>query len=296
MSIAKKLASAVVCRVVGRVFNLTRGVFPRSVRIETTSACNAQCVICPHRRMKRPVGRMSDELYTQLIDECAAHDCHEVHLHNFGEPLMDKALEERIRYAKSKGVRRVKAYSNGSLLNEQRAVGLIEAGLDEINISFDGATKEEFESIRVPLKFDEVVKNVRRLVTLRNERQSGLRIRVGCCSTSDRQKTMDTLAGMVDEFSFGKIHNWTDNPDLASPGGVRKPCSRLWRTFTVLANGDVSLCCLDYDGQSILGHVDRDHSIRQVFHSKPYEAVRRLHRLAQQHKIPLCNHCTKSFL
>ena len=70
----------------------------------------------------------------------------------------------------SKGVATVKIFSNGSLLNEPHARGLIDAGLDEIKISFDGASKEEFERIRFPLKFDVVMENVQRLVELRDRR------------------------------------------------------------------------------------------------------------------------------
>ena len=63
---------------------------------------------------------------------------------------------------------------------------------------------------------------------------------------------------------------------------LRKPCSRLWRTFTVLASGDVALCCLDYDGQQILGRVDESHSIREVWNAEPYRDIRRCHREARQ--------------
>ena len=106
--------------------------------------------------MRRPIQQMDQALFEQIVDECAAWGCREIHLHNFGEPLLDDRLEDRIRYAKQKGIATVKIFSNGSLLNEPRARGLIDAGLDEIKISFDGASKEEFERIRFPLKFDVV--------------------------------------------------------------------------------------------------------------------------------------------
>ena len=70
-------------------------------------------------------------------------------------------------------------------------------------------------------------------------------------------------------FSFGKLHNWGGQDAVQKR--LRKPCSRLWRTFTVLANGDVSLCCLDYDGQHILGRIDGGHSIRDVWKVGPIE-------------------------
>jgi len=295
MSIVNTLSSAAVCRTVAGAYDLARGAFPAVVRLETTNACNAKCVICPHRDLKRPIARMDEGLFGQLVDECAEGGCREIHLHNFGEPLLDKDLEQRVRYAKERGIPKVKIFSNGSLLDERRAAGLIEAGLDELKVSFDGATREEFEQIRVPLKFDQVVENITRLVKLRNERRSAMQIKVACCSTTDRESTMNSLAAVVDGFSFGKIHNWATDPSQ-NGHGVRKPCSRLWRTFTVLANGDVALCCLDYDGRHLLGRVDAEHSIRDVFTGPGYQKVRHLHRRGRQGEIDLCRHCTKSFV
>ncbi len=288
------LLSKVGCRTISGVLEAVSGGFPPVVRLETTNACNARCTICPHRQMRRAVVTMPGGLYSRLIDECAAAGCRTLHLHNFGEPLLDNHLEDRIAYAKEKGIRWVKIFCNGSLLTAARAQRLIEAGLDEVKVSLDGATEEEFERIRTPLKFQVVVQNVVELVKLRDAARSTLKVHVACCSTTDRQATMRSLAQVVDSFAFGKLHNWGGQSRVNKR--LRKPCSRLWRTFTVLANGDVALCCLDYDGQQILGHVDGSHSIREVWNDQPYRDVRRRHREARQSEIPLCAQCTKSFL
>jgi sulfatase maturation enzyme AslB (radical SAM superfamily) len=239
---------------------------------------------------------MDDALYTQLIDQCAAGGCRQVHLHNFGEPLLDKQLPERVAYAKQRGIAKVKIFSNGSLLTEDRARALIAAGLDEIKISFDGATREEFEGIRTPLKFDEVVANIRAAVALRDNLRSPMQIHVACCSTRDKQATMRTLEQLVDGFSFGKVHNWADDGFGRRNAGVRKPCARLWRTFTVLAGGEVALCCLDYDGQQLLGRVDDQTPIAAVWRGAAYRRARRLHLQGRQRELPLCSGCTKAFL
>jgi sulfatase maturation enzyme AslB (radical SAM superfamily) len=288
------LPSRVLCRIVSSALDVARGRFPPVVRLETTNACNARCIICPHREMRRPIAAMDSGLYARLIDECAAEGCRELHLHNFGEPLLDKQLDERIAYAKQKGIRRVKIFCNGSLLNEDWARRLIQSGLDELKISFDGASREEFEQIRTPLRFDVVVKNVAELVKLRNAMRSKLKVHVACCSTTDKAATMQALEKTVDAFSFGKLHNWAG--ESAGRKQIRKPCARLWRTFTVLADGAVALCCLDYDGQQLLGRVDQQHSIRDVWNGDLYRAIRRRHREARQAEIPLCANCTKAFL
>src|SRR5574340_1152632 len=115
------LLSRVVCGTLGRAYDLAAGRFPAVVRIETTNACNARCVICPHRSLKRPIQHIDDDLFRRVVDECAQQRCREVHLHNFGEPLLDKRLEGRVRYAKAQGIPKVKIFSNGSLFTRERA-------------------------------------------------------------------------------------------------------------------------------------------------------------------------------
>lgn len=278
------------------MFDLAQRAFPDVVRIETTNACNACCTICPRKDIRRQITQMDQSLYGRLVDECARSGCRELHLHNFGEPLMDRRLEDRICYAKGKGIKKVKIFSNGSLLNCDRAKGLIEAGLDEIKISIDGATKEEFERIRVPLRFETVMRNIADLIAMRNTSGSHLKVHITCCSTSDRQETIRPLKNIVDGFTFTKIHNWGTCPQIEFKGRVRKPCQRLWRNLTVLAGGEVSLCCLDYDGQCILGRVGNEASIREIWNSPAYRRVRRLHSQGRQEEIPLCANCTKAFI
>jgi hypothetical protein len=296
MNALSTLSSLTVCRTLGGVMDLALRPFPRLVRIETTNACNARCTICPHRDLRRPIQRMDDDLFTRIIDECAAEACREVHLHNFGEPLLDDRLADRVRYAKQRGIAKVKIFSNGSLLDERRSRALIEAGLDELKVSFDGATREEFERIRAPLQFDRVVENLCRAVALRNELLSPMKIYVACCSTTDKQETMAMLEKVVDGFSFGKIHNWAGQAGTNGRRRIRKPCSRLWRTFTVLASGDVGLCCLDYDGQHLLGRIGSGTSIRETWRSAAYREVRLRHKQGRQAEIALCKECSKSFL
>ena len=59
--------------------------------------------------------------------------------------------------------------SNGSLITEKIARGMIEAGLDAINISVDAGGKEVFEPTRIGLNYDKVIANIERLVRIRAE-------------------------------------------------------------------------------------------------------------------------------
>jgi sulfatase maturation enzyme AslB (radical SAM superfamily) len=291
-----QILSRGLCFAVGNIFNPTVGAFPSLVQIETTNGCNAACIICPHKTMRRAIRTMEDQLFLKVIDECAKYKCGNVHLHNFGEPLVDKKIVERIALAKHKGLPRVKIFTNGALLTEKMAEDIIQAGLDEIKISFDGAYKEEYEAIRYPLKFAKIVNNIKRLVAIRDKLNASLKIEVACSSTSDQKDTMIALGKSVDSFSFGKLHNWGDSDIM--PGGksnIRKPCSRIWRTFTVLADGRASLCCIDYEGKVILGDVNTS-SIHAIWKNALYKRHRKHHIHARQNRISICAHCSKSYI
>src|SRR6478736_5097701 len=142
---------------------------PDIVQIESTNLCNAKCVFCPRDEMHRRQGVMDMDLFKKVVDECAALGITHVRVHNYGEPFLDKQLVEKVRYAKERGIAEVGMISNGSLITEDLARGMIDAGLDAINISVDAAGKDVFERTRVNLDFDEVTGNIRTLARLRNE-------------------------------------------------------------------------------------------------------------------------------
>src|SRR3954468_19751867 len=142
---------------------------PEIVQIESTNICNAKCVFCPRDEMHRRQGVMSFDLFRKIVDECAALGITHVRVHNYGEPFLDRHLTDKVRYAKQKGIKEVGMISNGSLITDKIARGMIEAGLDAINISVDASGKDVFESTRVGLNYDKVIANVERIVRIRAE-------------------------------------------------------------------------------------------------------------------------------
>jgi len=145
--------------------------FPPELWIENTNHCNASCVMCPRDLHTRPLGIMKLDLFTRLMDEASAHAARikRVHLHNYGEPLLDKDLPERIRLAKKAGIREVYFVTNASLLTPEKSREIIEAGLDEFKISFYGTDRETYNATMRELDFDKSIQNVRDFFRVRHE-------------------------------------------------------------------------------------------------------------------------------
>ena len=251
---------------------------PEIVQIESTNICNAKCVFCPRDDMERRQGIMDMALFRKIVDECVELGIEHVRMHNYGEPFVDRALVEKVRYAKQKGMPQVGMISNGSLITEAAARGMIDAGLDAINISVDASGKDTFEKTRLGLKYDKVIGNVERLLALRDAAGTA---RPKLILSFVRQNNSE------DERAF--IEHWrSERTRFTSPicttgrgrsnqrSDVNYPCYRPWLTFTALWDGRVSLCCADFDGRTILGDL-RTSTIRDIWNSETYRAVRRQH-------------------
>jgi MoaA/NifB/PqqE/SkfB family radical SAM enzyme len=251
---------------------------PEIVQIESTNICNAKCVFCPRDDMHRKQGVMDMALFEKIVDECAALGIEHVRMHNYGEPFVDRSLVEKVRYAKQRGIPQVGMISNGSLVTEAAARGMIEAGLDAINISVDASGREVFESTRLGLKYDKVIGNIERLVRLRRElkrtRPKLILSFVRQNNSSDEQAFIEHWRQIADKIHVTDLHNWAGT--LNQQSDVNYPCYRPWLTFTALWDGRVSLCCADFDGRTVLGDL-RTSSIREIWNSDAYRSVRRQH-------------------
>jgi len=251
---------------------------PEIVQIESTNICNAKCVFCPRDDMHRRQGIMNVELFRKIVDECVELGITHVRMHNYGEAFIDKRLVEKVRYAKQQGIKEVGMISNGSLITDQIARGMIDAGLDAINISVDASGKEVFESTRVGLKYDKVIGNIERLVRLRAEsgkrRPKLILSFVRQNNSADEQAFIEHWRAIADKIHVTDLHNWAGT--LNKESDVNYPCYRPWLTFTVLWDGRVSLCCADFDGKTILGDLNT-HSIAEIWNAEPYRDVRRQH-------------------
>jgi radical SAM protein with 4Fe4S-binding SPASM domain len=251
---------------------------PDIVQIESTNLCNAKCVFCPRDEMHRRQGVMDMDLFKKVVDECAALGITHIRVHNYGEPFLDRQLVEKVRYAKGKGIQNVGMISNGSLITEDLARGMVEAGLDAINISVDAAGREVFEATRLHLMYDDVVNNIKGIHRVRTEmgrRHPKLILSfVRQSNSDDEQAFIREWSAIADKIHITDLHNWAGA--LHDKSDVRFPCYRMWQTFTVLWDGRVSLCCADFDGRHILGDA-RTSTIARIWNSAAYRAARRQH-------------------
>ena len=285
--------------------NLKRKKFlPQVVYLETTNICNAHCIMCPRDKMTRKIGFMDMNLYKAIVSECADLGIREIRLHNFGEPLLDTLLYDRIKYAKTKGIPKVLFYTNGSLLNSKAREEIINAGLDEIFVSIDGSDKIEYERIRRGLNYEEVVANIKELCKMkRNLRIEKPIVRLfftcifnGKCFSEKRdeiKKFKLKWQELVDSILVTKSHDWAGRIKKGSVcSHIHKwPCMYLWKAMTILWDGRVSLCCMDFNGENILGNANKNR-LQDIWNNDLYRKAREAHLNEKSDKISLCRNCS----
>lgn len=130
---------------------------PDYLQIETTSRCNAECIMCSHYFSEN---KGADYLENSTLDNMidAISLSRTISLNGMGEPFVSPVVSEQIDLYSSFG-NKIVTNTNLSVLNE-KLLKQINSDFEWLEISCDGAVKETYESIRKKLKFDVILKNL----------------------------------------------------------------------------------------------------------------------------------------
>ncbi len=137
------------------------------VYIEPTVECNLDCITCFRNAWDQPAGRMTEKTFEHLLAELKElSPLPSVYFGGIGEPLFHPKTIEWIARVKQLGVK-VELITNGTILNEKIARRLIDAGLDVLWVSIDGASPETYADVRLGAELPGILKNLRRFAKMR---------------------------------------------------------------------------------------------------------------------------------
>jgi len=137
------------------------------IYIEPTVECNLDCITCFRNAWDQPMGRMSKATFEHILTGLKALDpIPDVYFGGIGEPLFHPNTIDWIAQVKALGVR-VELISNGTTLTEKKTRQLIDAGLDMLWVSIDGAAPETYADVRLGAKLPTIIENVRRVRKMR---------------------------------------------------------------------------------------------------------------------------------
>ena len=143
---------------------------PTGIEIELTNRCNLACVQCLRSRGLKPyaLGDIAFADYRAILAQFPY--LMSLCLNGFGEPMMHKQFFEIVAYTrKERPSCKIGIYSNGMLINEERAYALMDCGLTELDISIDAADPDTYHRVRRGGTLSVLHDNIKRLVRVKQE-------------------------------------------------------------------------------------------------------------------------------
>jgi radical SAM protein with 4Fe4S-binding SPASM domain len=142
---------------------------PSAVGIDVSDACNIACAVCSREVDwdKRDTAILKLDRFRHLYDQIRPVY---LSLSGYGETLLNKHVPAMVAHAVAGGSR-VTLVTNGTLLDNDHAHALLEAGLARLKVSVDAADPEVYAKVRVGADLEVVLGNVERLVLMRDARR-----------------------------------------------------------------------------------------------------------------------------
>lgn len=287
---------------------------PGIIVIDVTNLCNLRCPVCPVTvAMNRTRGMMPLATFTALIDDLENSRAKPAIYFNFsGEPTLNDDLPDMVAYAAAHG-HETFISTNATKVDRALAERLILAGLSRINLCLDGFSPEAQESYRIRSKFDQVKANIEAFAEARRSlTNSRTELVLQTLLTSFSEGQVDDIvdwAGRIglDQVRF-KTFSLGSYTDAATRARYRHllPTKKAWRrtqagrermfcTFplhqtVVFWNGDLGLCCIDYDQMIQLPNI-ADQGFTAAFRSNTAARARRNGFLK---RFEVCQSCSFS--
>lgn len=269
--------------------------------------------MCPYESTSKTLeqGRMEWGLFCKIIDDLISYpSLQHISLMLQNEPTLNKNLPNEIKYVKSKRPDIITSITtNGSLLTKDFVSQLADSGLNSIIFSLNGLTKKIFNSVQKKLDYDIVVSN---LYSLIENKPSNLSVIV----KSMIIKNNAIEFGFPDKFSqlpkFLKKHNIPlDISPISNRAGSltnydevlvfehlqsskkKTICNDAFNRINILFNGDVIVCCADWNRKSVFGNL-KNLSIQEVWTSPEALQRRQFIKEGRYNELEPCRTCSQA--
>jgi len=251
------------------------------VDIEVTNRCNAKCHFCPRDRTPHQ-GLMLPDVYEKsleraeeyrkaLFERGADETAMKISLCGLGEPLLNKHVVDYVAAGHDAGFK-VAMSSNGSLLSEDRAVAVLDAGLDQICINV-GEEGDDYEEI-YQLPFQRTLDNVLRFHELADGRCETVMVVVDHRSDPAHVAHMEEFWAshgieqvlsyevmnrggslFVDHMQYEQFPELEEARSLIEERVGAAVCPAPFIYLFVGYDGNYYLCCSDWEKQAPLGTI-----------------------------------------
>lgn len=233
--------------------------FPPKIQVETTAHCGLACPYCPKSFQEPDRTQMGEDLFCKIMEECRTGRPDNIELYLSGDPLTDPRLEHLADIAKAASPDSlIEIITHERSINLRRAPRLAASGLDAVFVSVN---------FPEPTPAAEMRKRLERIARLREvfiARHKQLVI-VTLMNLFDDQGRADFEALTAElglPFERFRATGRLGDVDLsqfpaamAAPPVAYRVCERPFTKAYIRANGNVILCCEDWNDRWVLGNV-----------------------------------------
>jgi len=305
--------------------DITPKGYPCILMVEPTNVCNLKCPLCPTGAgtLTRPKAFMSFDNFKKVIDEIGDY-LFNTTLYAFGEPFMNKDIYKIIEYAKSKRIF-VRVSTNGHFFKGEGDIErLIKSQLDDLVISFDGASQETYVQYRRMGDFNLVIDNLKKIVKMKKELKSNLPYiemqfivmghnehevekmeqlakDIGVDKLTLKSVLVDEVSNLSDQEKAQylpknpKFRRYSDTKNWVNRDKVDiHHCIRVWLSSLIMSNGSVVPCCYDYNATYTFGNAFTE-KFMDIWGNKKYQNFR-AQILEDKRQFGMCKNCTGKLL
>ncbi len=167
---------------------------PIYMTLGITSGCNYRCKHCGNNSVISKETDLTPEEIYKLLDEMIELKLLKINFTG-GEPTTNPNLIEYIRYVKGK-IPRITITTNGSLITDELARSLKEAGLNMAKISIDGLSKFHNQFRNFENAYEKAIK------AIKNLKKHGIEVRVQSTLTKDNTEDLLELMEVLSELKI----------------------------------------------------------------------------------------------
>lgn len=286
---------------------------PPRIAIELTNRCNLNCPFClvgmqnelddvSHHKLPREFGSMNIELGEKILKEAKAFGISEIMLTFQGEPLLHPEFTKFVRLCRKYTMSPV-LFTNGLLLNLEYSSEIIEAGLDSIRFSVDGASQETYGKNRVGGEFEKVYQNMADFIKVAKKLNPSLKAAWQFIVLRNNEHEVEKAEKMASNIGIPIIFKtFAESVPELSPENPKfkrkvqyKPCKDIYRCPAVLWTGELVPCCYDVAGKEIMGNLKKN-TFREIWNSQKYKEFREIvdrMPVTAEKEPELCRNCLK---
>ena len=260
----------------------------RHLFLELTLACNERCFHCGSNCSVPGKDELSADEFKAVIDQVKEDfDISRIQLCvTGGEPLLRKDFFEIMSYANSKGFKWGMT-SNATLITEDVAHKLSEAGMGTISVSIDGLQDTHDKLRGMKNAYDLAMQGVQNLIDENAFKAIQITTVVNHENVRELDQLLEIMKG-IDIDSWRVINIEPIGRALLRPEDWYWLCNAGVYTASIMSNGDIGACLdIERSPKTIQGNIRRDR-LKEVWDNR-FEFFRR-NKACDSDKCRNCNH------